>query len=358
MKRSLCPFTRAIMELPHGVSSKVTEFLERARRVSYDIGAVDQDGTTTLLSSWVGDDGEMKLYSTQTNINNDSVSSSAWAGDDDGVKSSSAKTNMSNDSVSSSAFHFFGMPYYHSLVSSFAKCDISSVLKLLRIGGGITSSATSATIPTTTNIYHHIGILKKDGNMGLVQRLVPAIKHRLVRKLGRIYEAVPLDKFNHRLGILGGISVDKHVLQPSLAEDCLMHLAQKKREESSLLSSSSRSSSFQTPLLEYTIDMENSIVNFFQDGYDDNAHEPNFDSDVLGFVRDDAQVKLANRITTCMDLAERVANLDITLTTSAKYQTNMMKDGGVGGGEEGSGEGTGGVPRSVMDYYDPRYPLS
>lgn len=334
-KRSFCPLTRAVIELPHGVSSKVTDLFEEARHVSYDIGADDQDGTTTLMSSWVGNDGEMKSYSTKTNISEDSVSSSARAGDDSGMKLSSTETNI--DTVSLSAFHFYGMPYYHALISSFAKCDIPSVLKLLKIGGG--GMTTSPTTPPTTYIYHHIGILKKDGNMGLAQQLVPAIKHRLVRKLGRIYEAVSLDKCNHRLGILGGSSVDT-----SMAEDCLMHLALKKREESCLLSSSSQSSSFQTPFLEYTIDMENSIVNFFQDGYDDNANEPNVESGV-------SQVKLANRITTCMNLAERVANLDITIATSPEYQAKMIKDSGVGGGEDGSVEGTGGGPRSVIDYY-------
>ena len=62
-------------------------------------------------------------------------------------------------------------------------------------------------------------------------------------------------------------------------------------------------------------------------------------------------MKLTNRITTCMNLAERVANLDITIATSPEYQVKMIKDSGVGGGEDGSVEGTGGGPQSVMDYY-------
>ena len=88
----------------------------------------------------------MKSYSTKTNISEDSVSSSARAGDDSGMKLSSTETNI--DSVSVSAFHFYGMPYYHALVSSFAKCDIPSVLKLLNIGGG--GMTTSPTTPPTT----------------------------------------------------------------------------------------------------------------------------------------------------------------------------------------------------------------
>jgi len=210
----------------------------------------------------------------------------------------------------------------------------------------------SSSTNTSANIGNDIGILKRDGNLGLAQRLLPAMKHRLIQKMGKIYEAVSLDKFNQKLGIFGGVAIDASESNTLMAEDWLMHLALKQREESKY------SSSFQTPLLEFTIDMQNSIVHFFQDGNEDDGHgndgaETKFDSG--GLARDDAQTKLANRIVTCMDLAERVTHLDVALATSAKYQAKVMNDSGGGngggGGEDEVGEEGGGGPRSVMDYY-------
>jgi len=314
MKRSFCPLTRTIMELPLGVSPKVTYFLQEAERLSYDYDTGNQDDASVLASLWPS-----------------------------GTNAPPSKAN--NNSNSST----HGMPYYHLLVASFAKCDIPSMLKLLQTGGGVTVPSSSTN--TSSNIGNDIGILKRDGNLGLAQRLLPAMKHRLIQKMGRIYEAISLDKFNNKLGIFGGVAIDASESNTLMAEDWLMHLALKQREESS-------SSSYQTPLLEFTIDMQNSIVHFFQDGHEDDGHsndgaETKFDSG--GLARDDAQTKLANRIVTCMDLAERVTHLDVALATSAKYQTKVMNDsgggnGGGGGDDEVGEEGRGG-PRSVMDYY-------
>jgi len=333
MKKIFCPLTRTIMELPRGVSPQVTECLERAERLSNDHDAGNQDGTSAISLIYSGNSG--------------------------GVDASS-KSNKNNEPVSSSSSH--GMPYYHLLVSSFAKCDIPTLLNLIQIGGAVTEP--SSTTTTINIIGYETGILKRDGNMGLAQRLVPAIKHRLVRKLGRIYEAVSLDTCNKKLGVLGNVAARAPGSNSLLAEDWLMHLAIKKTEESCPLSSSSHSSSFQTPFLEFAIDMQDSVVHFFQDGHEDDGHDDNgnetkSDSGVFAhvdeFARNNAQAKLANRIATCMDLAERVTHLDVKLATSMKYQTKIMKDGGGGngggGGEDGAGDANAGGPRSVMDYY-------
>jgi len=316
MKRAICPLTRAIMELPLGVSPYVTHFLQEAERLSYDYDTGNQDVVNSLSSTWPI-----------------------------GTKACSSKSNNEKNSSTHC------MPYYHLLVASFAKCDIPSMLKLLQTGGGVTVPSSSS-VPTSTNISNEIGILKRDGNLGLAQRLLPAMKHRLVHKLGRIYEAVSLDKLNQKLGVFGGGGIDASESNALLAEDWLMHLALKQSEESRC------SSSFQTPLFEFTIDMQNFVVHFFQDGYEDSGHDKDGDEtkfDSGGFARDDAQTKMANRIATCMNLAERVTHLDVALATSAKYQAKVIKDsgGGNGGGsgETEEGEEGGGGPRSVMDYY-------
>eukprot|EP00555_Chaetoceros_dichaeta_P003082 CAMPEP_0198249298 /NCGR_PEP_ID=MMETSP1447-20131203/865_1 /TAXON_ID=420782 /ORGANISM="Chaetoceros dichaeta, Strain CCMP1751" /LENGTH=696 /DNA_ID=CAMNT_0043933903 /DNA_START=13 /DNA_END=2103 /DNA_ORIENTATION=+ len=315
MKKVFCPLTRTIMELPLGVSPKVTIFLQEAERLSHDYDTGNQDDASVLAPLWPS-----------------------------GTNTPPSKTNSNNNTSA------HGMPYYHLLVASFAKCDIPSMLKLLQTGGGVIVPSSSTN--TSANIGNDIGILKRDGNLGLAQRLLPAMKHRLIQKMGKIYEAVSLDKFNQKLGIFGGVAIDASESNTLMAEDWLMHLALKQREESKY------SSSFQTPLLEFTIDMQNSIVHFFQDGNEDDGHgndgaETKFDSG--GLARDDAQTKLANRIVTCMDLAERVTHLDVALATSAKYQAKVMIDSGGGngggGGEDEVGEEGGGGPRSVMDYY-------
>jgi len=325
MKRVLCPLSRKLMGLPRGLSPKVTDFFEEAERLPNDCD------TDNFLSKWA-------------------------ACDDDRTKSCSSKSNKTDDSAYLPTSH--GMLYYHLLVSSFAKCDVSSILKLIQTGAY--TAMPISTVANLTNIGDGIGILKQDGNMGLAQRLVPAIKHRILKSLGRIYEAISLDKFNQKLSVLGCAGNIAPGSNSPLGEDWLMHLTLKKREESCSLSPHTYSSSFQTPFLEFTIDLKNHIVHFFQDGHDEKESETKFDSGVLvqghGLGRENAQTKLAKRIAICMDLAERVTQLDAGLATSVKYQAQMIKDSGssgsgTGGGDEGGGEGSGGGPRSVMDYY-------
>ena len=80
------------------------------------------------------------------------------------------------------------------------------------------------------NIGHEIEILKRDGNIGLSQQLVPAIKHQFLRNLGRIYEAVSLDICNKKLDILGNVVIEVPDSNSLLIEDWLIHLAIKNTE--------------------------------------------------------------------------------------------------------------------------------
>ena len=171
----------------------------------------------------------------------------------------------------------------------------------------------------------HAQVWDDDGNVGLVKRVQALMTQRKIRKLAKIYKAIPLDKLQSLLGL-----ADDDDLNPNQVESVLMQIAFQQEQMTTSSSPLTRMP------IDFSIDKEKSNVYFYLDGECGDGEEEGGGMDRI--ERDFIQEELSKRITTCMKLAERVTNLDIAVAVSGKYQAAVVKD-----------EASKGAPRSVVD---------
>merc|ERR1739844_187225 len=145
-----------------------------------------------------------------------------------------------------------------------------------------------------------------DGNMGLVKQVLSLIQYRIVRKISRIYEAIPLKKLAKKLGF------DENVDGVNATESLLLQIALRQKNSKMSLSTLTKSH------IDFSIDSDSSVAYFYEVGfYDDDDTEVAVDRK----EREHVQMELSKRVALAMDLAERVTKMDIAVTTSPKYQT-------------------------------------
>ena len=158
---------------------------------------------------------------------------------------------------------FFGIQQYNQLVTSFQHADISYF----------------NTIKDKMK-----NILTFDGNVGLVNQVHDQLIPRKLTKLAQVYESISLEKLATKLGF-----------------------SNSQEAESLIITMSSQ----RNKLFSAKIDQEEGIVYFQQ--YDDDSS-------------DNCQQDLTKNIHQCIELADRIRNLDVSLATSKRYQALIMKD--------------------------------
>jgi len=177
----------------------------------------------------------------------------------------------------------FQLGRYHELVSTY-------------ISGNANHYATLLTEMT--------GLLRADGNWGLAKRLEGRLVYRAVRQKASVYSVTrmgaleeTLQKVSSSLGSTGGEIGTRRI------EDLLMGMT---------------ACDWDDPLVAdpFVAKMDHSTnMVSFQDE-DPSNHK---------VANEKLEKDLSNRLASCVKLAERVRQLDIGLTTAAKYQQHAMK---------------------------------
>lgn len=177
---------------------------------------------------------------------------------------------------------------YHDLVSTYITGNASHYAKLLT---------------EMTELLH------VDGNWGLAKQLEGRLAYRAVRKVASIYsvvgEGVLENKMQEVSSALSGSGASGEVVGKRGLEDLLIGMAATDAKDA-LLSD---------PFV-VKIDQSTGMVSFLD--YDEDNESSDDDSCM--------DVDLSQRLQSCIALAERVRDLDITLTTSPKYQSAVMKE--------------------------------
>jgi len=217
----------------------------------------------------------------------------------------SANSNSSSDAVggergattldgSSRTKNYSHLGSYHDLVSTYISGNARNNAKLLN---------------EMTDLLHI------DGNWGLAKHLGGRLAYRAVRKVASVYSVVCVDVLERKMqeeaslgssGGVGGEVVGKHGV-----EDLLMGMAACDAKDALLAD----------PFVA-RMDHSTGTVSFldrYDDGDDDESSEEE-DSHEKWMEAD-----LSRRLESCISLAERVRDLDISLTTSPKYQQHAMK---------------------------------
>ena len=182
----------------------------------------------------------------------------------------STKTSTTHESsAGESLSDYFGLLSYEDLVHAFASGNIS----LLKI---------------KLELYNTLVV--NDGNMGLIQRLIPALQYLLLIRASHVYQVMPLKRLARFLDLeVQGADPVQSV------ETWLMSLTMKTKE-----------------ILPFRLDFEKEIISFGSANTSD------------GYV--DSSKVIACRIESCIGLAERIRKLDIAITTSVKYQHALLKE--------------------------------
>uniref|UniRef100_A0A7S2R112 PCI domain-containing protein n=1 Tax=Eucampia antarctica TaxID=49252 RepID=A0A7S2R112_9STRA len=182
-------------------------------------------------------------------------------------------------------------------------------------------------------------LLESDGNLGLAKHLDNVMKRIILRKLSNIYSVIKLDTLAQSLHLSGGAKE---------AEEVLLDMAWKDQEKQSQSGLMNRLLSVP---LEFRIDVEKSLVYFpkDEDDDDDNGIDGCSASGIHEKYMEHIQSLLTNRVVSVMKLADRVKHLDVSLVTSARYQSVISKDMNNNGGGGGGNSSAGGGPHGVSD---------
>eukprot|EP00816_Leptocylindrus_hargravesii_P010672 CAMPEP_0196807066 /NCGR_PEP_ID=MMETSP1362-20130617/7008_1 /TAXON_ID=163516 /ORGANISM="Leptocylindrus danicus, Strain CCMP1856" /LENGTH=479 /DNA_ID=CAMNT_0042180823 /DNA_START=5 /DNA_END=1444 /DNA_ORIENTATION=+ len=157
----------------------------------------------------------------------------------------------------------FGLKEYHKLVDAFVSDDVTKYSEFM------TSQSE---------------LLTSDGNFGLAQQVLDEFQPKMVRKLAHVYEIISLSKLASKLNLSGG---------EREAERLIMRMISKNG-------------------LSASIDqLEGNVAFYTGNGMDE--------------ITEDAALELSSRTAQCIELARRMKELDIALSTTAKYQSKIMK---------------------------------
>jgi len=217
----------------------------------------------------------------------------------------SANSNSSSDVAGggerggegSKANKFSNLGSYHELVSTYISGNAANYTKLLT---------------------EMMELLYTDGNWGLAKQLEGRLlAYRNIRKVASVYSVVGVDVLEKNMQEMGSSGeVGKHGI-----EDLLIGMAATDAKDPLLID----------PFVA-RIDHSTGMVSFLDQNEDESDDE----------CEDEAlmETDLSNRLQSCIALAERVRDLDITLSTSTKYQ-RMKNKGSRGTSEMLHGAGAG-----------------
>ena len=144
--------------------------------------------------------------------------------------------------------------------------------------------------------------LHSDGNFGLANILLESIRPNMVKNIANIYEVISLSKLSGKLGFDSNEETEALIIQMVANGQC-----------------------------HAKVDQELSSVHF-----ELKEELENIDDDIV-------LMKIIEQTRSCMELAERVRDLDIALSTSTKYQSKLFNKGKpnnqVHTGGDGAGDG-------------------
>jgi hypothetical protein len=127
---------------------------------------------------------------------------------------------------------------------------------------------------------------ERDGNMGMIKRLLPVMKWRKLRKISNIYSAITVQELSKKLG-----------MEQSQCMEFLLQVSIKQNF----------GAFYRTPI-HFTIDDEIGVIYF--DEVD---------------IEEEEQAYLEKKLLQTMELAHTVKDLDISMATSPRYQMNLLK---------------------------------
>ena len=137
-------------------------------------------------------------------------------------------------------------------------------------------------------------ILQADGNYGLANILHDSIRPNIVKNVAHVFEVISLSKLAQKVGLCSSAEAEALVIYMIADGQC-----------------------------NAKIDQETSSVHFEQ-----LEDEKSIDNDAM-------LAKIINQTRSCMDLAERVKQLDTALSTSASYQSKFYSRGKPSGQSQG-----------------------
>ena len=146
----------------------------------------------------------------------------------------------------------------------------------------------------STKINQYTKLLIGDGNRGLAGQLLDQVRPNIVRSIASVYETISLSKMAKKLDLTSEADVEM-ILLKMISQGTI------------------NSENFD---LRLKIDQENSYVHFNVKGSEHN-NSLKLDEMATGAMVD----KIVSYTRQCVRMAERVRNLDISLSTSAKFQS-------------------------------------
>ncbi|KAL9186023.1 hypothetical protein ACHAXT_005261 [Thalassiosira profunda] len=300
-----------VLELPGGVSAAVSKYMIVSNN------RVDRRNSEmeSLAASGSGSAQERTAAGAETSEQRPAASRRRDRGANSAASSSDAAAGeRASEGSSRSRIRDSHLGSYHDLVSTYISGNASHYAKLLA---------------------EMNELLHADGNWGLAKRLEGRIAYRAVRQVASVYSVVGTDMLEAKLAEVcsnltdsgGGGEMGKRGV-----EDLLLGMAAGDAKDPLLAD----------PFVA-KIDHSTGTVSFRED--DDDFS----DDDSRGMQ---IEADLADRLQSCIALAERVRDLDVALTTSAGYRRHVAKEAMVRGSAAAAGaaKGQGGeVGASVAD---------
>ncbi|GFH59544.1 hypothetical protein CTEN210_16020 [Chaetoceros tenuissimus] len=160
-------------------------------------------------------------------------------------------------------------------------------------------------------VHQHSEQLQADGNLGMVQRLYSVLEKRIVHTTQNTYSCIPIERLAQKLNLT--------------REECVEYLVQVTMHQQRQVSTGNNDS-----FVKFTVDEEEGVVYFDSEEKDHG---------------------LENNIQECMELVQKIKELDVKLASSSKYQMNVMKATAASEGKSGSGVNeSGDNSKSVIDF--------
>lgn len=150
------------------------------------------------------------------------------------------------------------------------------------------------------------GLLVADGNWDLAKRLEGRLAYRAVREVASTYSVIGINYLNKTIGDSCGAPIQDMISSRNKVEDALAGMMFCDWEDVLV------SDPFYAK-----IDQKLGVTTFVEDNTDATARE--------GEDNRWLEYDLSKRMDACIDLAERVRDLDIKLTSSQKYQQQSAK---------------------------------
>jgi len=285
-----------VLDLPGASSAAVNKYMAASsNRVSGNGGGGGKSGSRLAPERTAG--SETSEQATERpprrrlrSINSNS-SSDAAAGERGATASELSSSRTKN---------YSNLGSYHDLVSTYISGNAHHMAKLLA---------------------EMRDLLHADGNWGLAKQLEGRLAYRAVRKVASVYSVVGLGVLEGKMpsdvcsnfgprgsgsASIGGVAGE--IVGKRGMEDLLMGMA----------ASDAKDSLLADPFV-VRMDQSAGMVSFL-DYHDDDGSSDGDDSDEW------METDLSQRLQSCIALAERVRDLDISLTTSPKYQQHVMKE--------------------------------